>query len=330
MARKRPDPLELKLKRLRDIREGNDFGAETQAELRRHLRDSHNYVVAQAARIVAREHLPEFESELTQAFERFMHDPGRSDSGCKAKEAAIAALREVGCMAATPFVRAMHHKQPEASWGPPVDTAVSLRVNAAHALVECGYHDTCLHLLELLADKEPMCRAAAAEALGRFGTESAELLLRQKATFGDPEPEVVDATLSALVAANPQRSLTFIARYLDAAPEIANSAALAIAEARSDAAFEILQQRWQRCFASSERERLCVPIALTRVDAAIDFLLAHIRSGPPRLGTAAIAALGMYNRDSTLAARVRTAAGNPANLGAALAEHFPNPLSQEG
>jgi hypothetical protein len=123
VARKRPDPLELKLKRLREIREGSDFGETIQSELRRHLRDSHNYVASQAARIVAREHLPEFENDLVKAFERFFADAAGSDPGCKAKEAAIAALRELGCMAAAPYIRAIRHKQPEASWGPPVDTA---------------------------------------------------------------------------------------------------------------------------------------------------------------------------------------------------------------
>ncbi|MFT5131019.1 MAG: hypothetical protein ACI8W8_004652 [Rhodothermales bacterium] len=324
MARKRPDPLELKLKHLRDIREGNDFSDSIQVELRRHLRDSHNYVASQAARIIARERLPEFEDDLALTFERFMENPVESDPGSKAKEAAIAALRELGCMAAVPYIRAIRHIQPEAAWGPPVDTAVSLRVNAAHALVECGYHDADLHLLDLLADKEPICRSAAAEALGRLATETAELLLRQKANFGDPEPEVMDATLSALVAANPLRSLEFVARFLRGTPAAANSAAIAIAEARSVAAFEILAAHWEQCFAASEREQLCFAIALTRIEPAFDFLLEQIRDGHVRIATAVIKALGMYSGDAKIRARVHDAASQRSDLRPLLlAEHFP-------
>lgn len=323
MTRKRPDPLELKLKRLRDIREGSDFDESIQTELRQHLRDSHNYVASQAARIVARERLPDFDDDLVLTFERFMDDPAASDPGCKAKEAAIAGLRELGCMAAAPYIRAIRHTQPEASWGPPVDTAVSLRVNAAHAIVECGCPDAAISLLDLLADEEPICRSAAAEALGRLGTETAELLLRQKATMGDPEPEVLDATLSALVAANPVRSLEFVARYLRAAPHVANSAAIAIAEARSMPAFEILAAHWQQCFAASDCERLCMPIALTRLEAAFDFLFEHLREGHVRIATAVITAFGMYNSDAKLAARVHEAASARPELRSALAEHFP-------
>ena len=79
------------------------------------------------------------------------------------------------------------------------------------------------------------------------GTSAAIVLLRFKARTGDKEPEVVVECLNALMSAAAEESLAFVGQFLrSTTEEIAEGAALALAESRRPDAFELLKERWPR------------------------------------------------------------------------------------
>ena len=260
-----------------------------------------NLLVAKAARLVGEARLAGWGPALEQAFQRFMTDPAKTDKGCEAKIEVVRALRAIEWPRADVFLRGVRHVQMEGSFGPPVDTAAVLRGECGMALVEIGYPEALRELVPLLVDPEPATRAGAARALGGSGAPEAALLLRLKVLTGDEKAEILGECFSALLALEPERSLEFVAGYVDSDDvEVAEAAALALGETRREAALKILRDKWERGGDRELRRTLLLAIATMRIEPAFEFLLGLIGRG----NRDALAAMEIYKDEPTLWERV--------------------------
>jgi len=284
--------------------------AELLPALRQHLASKQNLVVAKAAEMTRDANLSALAPELAGAFARFMIEPAKSDRGCGAKEAIARALYEL----APPgndavefvFISGIHHRQLEGSYGPPIDTASALRGWCALGLVRIGYKRMHDELAELLADPEPQARIMAARAIAYAGHDTGTPLLRLKCLAGDREPEVLSECLLALGKLAGPRAATLITRFLDSTDEsISATAALALGEMRSPLALAPLRARWSTKPHAQDRSPLLLPIALSRLPEAIDFLIEIIATAPEPLATEALQAMKMYRGDSATRERLR-------------------------
>jgi len=266
--------------------------------LRKALTNRNNFVVAKAADLVRQLQLTQLTPELLNAFDRFMlrsgkEDPVKSDPQCWAKNAISRTLAAFEHQDAAVFLRGMHHIQLEPSYGGASDSAGTLRATCALALVQCRSlleADLLTHLIELLGDKDKAVRAEVVRAIEQVGSPSAALLLRLRAILdsnlksrkpGQPpeeEPEVLGACYSGIFRIEGPKSIPWIARFLADADDPAAEAALAIAGTHSAQGFEVLRDR----FAEESDPWFCSvllsAIALTRQDAAVEFLLDQVRT----------------------------------------------------
>ena len=220
-------------------------------------------------------------------------DPVKSDPQCWAKNAISRTLAAFEHQDAAVFLRGMHHIQLEPSYGGASDSAGTLRATCALALVQCRSlleADLLTHLIELLGDKDKAVRAEVVRAIEQVGSPSAALLLRLRAILdsnlksrkpGQPpeeEPEVLGACYSGIFRIEGPKSIPWIARFLADADDPAAEAALAIAGTHSAQGFEVLRDR----FAEESDPWFCSvllsAIALTRQDAAVEFLLDQVRT----------------------------------------------------
>ena len=244
--------------------------------LRKALAHRNNFIVARAADLVREFRIAQLISELLIAFERFFENPGKTDPQCWAKNALSRALAALDHQEAEAFLRGMRHIQMEPVWGGQSDTAGTLRATCALALVQCRSltdADLLAHLIELMGDKEKTVRAEAARAIEQVGSPSASLLLRLKAIVGSDEPEVLGACYGGILRIEGISAIPWIGRFLAIADDNAAEAALALAATHSPEGFHALRE----CFAKANdpwwRSVLLSAIALTRQDAALEFLL---------------------------------------------------------
>jgi hypothetical protein len=249
--------------------------------LRKALAQRSNYLVAKAADLSRDLHLTELIPDLVAAFDRFFVNPLKTDPQCWAKNAISKALAALEYEEADVYLRGMRHIQLEPVWGGQSDTATTLRATCALALVPCrSLSETQLlnYLLELFADKEKSVRAEAARAVASVGSPAAALLLRLRAVLGGDEPEVVGACFSGILSIEGTAAVPWVSRFLATADDAAAEAALAIAADRSAAAFAALRDRFLEEHDPWFLGVLLSAIALTRQEAAIDFLLALVRT----------------------------------------------------
>jgi HEAT repeat protein len=297
---------------------------EAREELRKHLASKASLVVARASEIVARIDDHEFVPDLIAAFHRFMLDSAKTDKGCAAKTGLVKALLAADCDDEEIFRTGIRHVQLEPTWGGRADTAAPLRALCGLGLVQMGSPDAMNELAALLADREADARIGAARALAHCGP-TAVPLLRFKVLTGDAEPLVVAECLSGLMASSPSASFEFVATFVDQKyPLLYEHAALALSESRLPRVFEVLNEKWTATFDREFKQTLLLPIALTRSEAARDFLIWVLESGDVRMATAAIAALRIYREDPTMRKRAEAAIGGPnkAQLLAALRREF--------
>jgi len=284
---------------------------EARKELRKHLSSKTSLIVAKAAEIVARIEDHQFIPDLIAAFHRLMQDPSKSDKGCAAKTAIVKALLALDSDDEEIYRIAVRHVQHEPTWGGRSDTAAQLRALGGLGLVQIGSPDAMNELAGLLADKEGDARIGAARALSHCGATAAPLL-RFKILTGDEETAVIAECLSGLMSSSPSASFEFVARFVDPHySELYEHAALALAESRLPEVFELLKEKWSGTFDREFKRALLLPMALTRDEAARDFLLSVIESGEARLGTAAIEALRIYREDPTIRKRIAEVIGGP-------------------
>jgi len=249
--------------------------------LRKALENRNNFVVGKAADLLREFQLTQLIPSLLIAFDRFFADPVKTDPQCWAKKALSRALAAFEHQDAATFLRGMRHIQLEPVWGGRSDTAGTLRATCALALVQCrnlAEPDLLAHLVDLLGDKDKAVRAEVVRAIEQVGSPSASLLLRLKAVLGADEPEVLGACYSGILRIEGVGAIPWVSRFLAATDDPAAEAALAIAGTHSSQGFAVLRE----CFAQEAdpwfRTVLLSAIALTRQDAALEFLLDLVRT----------------------------------------------------
>jgi len=266
-----------------------------------------NHVIAAAANTAERLEASGLAQDLVDSFLALMRDPAKRDPGCKALLAIAKALAAIDHHAAQVYFAGIRHVQMEGSFGPPVDTAAGLRGVCAQGLARMLHPDALEECVTLLADREPAARAGAVRAIADTGSREGVLLLRFKALTGDASTEVMSECFTALMRMAPAPSLAFVGQFLyDGAEEIAEAAAFALGESHLTAAFELLRKSWEATADPERKRTLLLAIAMLRLDDSLEFLLTRVSEDSERPASDAIAALGLYARDETVRARVKS------------------------
>jgi len=307
-------------------------------QLRMVLTHRNNFLVCKAAKLVAESELTTLLPDVLAAYERFFIEAEKSDPKCWAKEALSKALVKLGHRTKAAYLRGMRHHQLEASWGPRVDTAGSLRGTCTHALVDCpGISDAELltALLEPLTDTDKTVRIEAARAIAQVGGVSAALILRLRALLGpaagdESEPEVMGAVYSALLSLEGERAIAVVANNLEAGNDLAAEAAFALADLRTPEVLAALIHRLRAGADSWFGSVLMSAIALTRLPAAFDYLIALI-ARDAREAPTAIEAIGGAAPNAEMHARVLQAVeqAGSSRLTQAMRQHMPAPAQPD-
>jgi HEAT repeat protein len=306
--------------------------------LRKALTNRSNFIVAKAADLIRDLSLTQLTPELLTAFDHFFEDPTKTDPQCWAKNAISKALAAFEHQDATVFLRGMKHIQPEPSYGGPSDSAGTLRATCALALVQCRSlrePDLLTHLIELLADKDKSVRTEAARAIEQVGSPSAALLLRLRTILDsnlrsrkpgeepEEEPEVLGACYSGILRIEGPSAIPWVAKFLASEDDPAAEAALAIAGTHSMQAFEVLREHLAQASDPWFRSVLLSAIALTRQEAAQEFLLDQVRTESQQAEAAIEAILRAAPSDESVKRLETLVAGNP-YLARAFAKSNPN------
>jgi HEAT repeat protein len=252
--------------------------------LRNALANKNNFIAAKAADLVREFNLQQLTPDLLKSLGHFLENPEKSDPQCWAKNATSRALAAFELQEPEVFLRGMRHVQFEPVYGGRSDTAGTLRATCALALVQCRSltNDELLtHLIDLFADKDKTVRAEVARAVEQVGSPSASLLLRLRAALGNDEPEVLGACYSGILRLEGVSAISWVSRFLVSGDDAAGEAALAIAGTHSPQAFDALQKALDAAHDSWFRSVLLSAIALTRQDAAMEFLLDLVKSESP-------------------------------------------------
>ena len=259
--------------------------ASTLAPLRQALTHRNNFIVAKAAKLVALREHHTLTDDLASAFRRFLqNDCAKADPQCWAKNALAQTLAAFDYQDEELFLSGMRHIQLEPVWGGSSDTAGTLRGICALALVNCrslSSRDVLAHLTPLFADKQVPVQVNAARAVEQIGSDAAALLLRLRAELGSGEPELLGTCYSGVLRLEGPAAIPWAARFLHTlSPDEASAeAAFAIAETRTDAAWHLLKEQYNVARDPDFRATLLTALALTRQDAALDFLFSLVKEG---------------------------------------------------
>lgn len=297
---------EEKLSAIRELGQ-EPITEDTRKALVKALRGANNILVAEAAKVVGKLSMEELIPDLLKAFDRFLDNPLKRDKGCLAKEAIIEALDKLEYDEKAIFLQGIKYFQVEPAYLRPVDTAAILRGKCAFALVRIGCSNVVFKLVELLTDPEPQARIAAVKSLTGISSDISEPLLRLKAKQGDEDHQVAAECLFALMQVNSENSMSFVERFLDTddlsalsnrALILAENAALAIGESRLEKALEILQHHREKCMNPEFQDMLLMPIALTRLEGAFDYLIDVIENGHKQSAVSAVNAIKIFGGES--------------------------------
>jgi HEAT repeat protein len=301
--------------------------------LRKALTNRNNFVVAKAADLIRQFELTQLTPDLLTAFDRFFEDPVKTDPQCWAKNALSRTLAAFDHQDPDVFLRGMKHIQLEPSYGGPSDSAATLRATCALALVQCRRltePELLAHLIELIDDKDKSVRVEAIRAIEQVNSTSAALLLRQRAILSphlnskmlDDEPEALGACYSGILRIEGPSAIPWVARFLDTSDDPAAEAALAIAGTHTPQAFETLKQHFNHASDPWFTSVLLSAIALTRQDAATEFLLDQVRADSLHSEPALEALLRSAPSDEIVKRLKASVSGNP-RLSRAFATHRP-------
>jgi HEAT repeat protein len=278
------------------------------AEIQNALLGSNNYLAAQAAAVIAARQLSDLVLDLLSAYDFFMEYPAKRDKGCLAKTAIIKALVDLDSYQEQLYLQGVRYVQLEPVYGGQADTAADLRSQSLSGLLQIGYQDIYFELVNLLQDSELQCRMTAVSALVALATDTGELLLRAKCLSGDDDPKVIDNCFAGLLEINLGRSLPFVGQFVAEEDEVlAESAALALGETSDLRAFKLLHGVWQSTVSEKRKKALMLPIALTRQEAAFEFLFETIKRGPEGYARAAVDACRIYDYDDNFQGRLKEA-----------------------
>lgn len=291
------DPIERALNRLSELRHADAL--ETVAEeVRGFLRNRSNLVVAKAAKVVRELQIKALVPEMVAAFDKLMNDAPRLDKRCAATTEIVGALYELNYVEPAPYLAGLKHVQMEASFGPPVDEAAKLRAVSAQGLVRTRHPDALAEVMQLLVDREPAARIGALRALAVNGGEAGILLLKLKVLTGDVEPAVLGECFAGLLEASRDRSVPFVAKYIDSEDgDVAEAAMLALGESRLPAAYEVLKEKCATTIAMPEKKVLLAAMAASKLDEAIAFLVSLIETESIPTAAAGLEALSIYSRN---------------------------------
>ena len=282
--------------------------------LRKALTHRNNFITAKAADLIREFGLQELTPDLLKAFDRFFAHGEKSDPQCWAKNAISRALAVFELQDADVFLRGMRHIQMEPVWGGRSDTAGTLRATCALALVQCRSlteMNLLAHLIDLVVDKDKAVRTEVIRAIEQVGSPSASLLLRQRAMLGNDEPEVLGACFGGVLRVEGTRAIPWVGRFLASADDSAGEAALAIAGTRSPEAFAALRTALADASDPWFRSVLLSAIALTRDEAAIDFLLDLVKNESLDAETAIAALCGSAPSEDMVNRLKKLTSGNP-------------------
>lgn len=265
--------------------------AEAEPALKKALKDRSNFVVKKAARIVGELGLTGLVPDLLAAYGRFFGDPAKTDTQCWAKTAIATTLKDLGYDESEPFYRGLSHVQWEPVWGGREDSAGALRATCVVALPGCraDTFELLVKLSDALADRDRGVRAEAALTLGHIGHEAGAAPLRLKAKMGDPEPEVLGACFSAMLALDAFDPVGFVAGFLDAHEEDTRTEAYgALAAASQREAFEVLEKHWGR--EPLARRAIALALAASPREEAVGLWREAIEREPLQVAEAALEA----------------------------------------
>jgi HEAT repeat protein len=296
------------------FKQGSTLDPEQIEHLRKALAHRNNFIVSKAARLVAEAELAALLPDLLAAYARFFNDPVKTDPKCWAKEALAKALVKLEHREKDTYLRGLRHIQMEPSFGPPADSAGTLRATCAHALVDCpGLSDSELlaFLLEALTDTDKSVRIEAARAIANVGGISAPLILRLRAQLGlvPPDrdtPEVLGAVYSSLLSLDGPAAIPLVSKALEPGDDLAAEAAFALADMRTTEALAPLLARFNAGVDPWFSGVLLSAIALTRLPQASDFLLDLI-TRDTREASSAIEAIARSSPSDELRVRVAQA-----------------------
>ncbi len=147
--------------------------------------------------------------------------------------------------------------------------------------------------------------------------------------LGDQSSAVTGACLSALLLADPEPSLPFVAEFLRHGEEAVQAdAALALGESRRADALDVLIRHWPHARNESLAEVLPLAMALTRLPAGLEFLLGVLATGKALAAAATLSALTIHRHNDAIKARI--AAAVEARGDAALLDRFRRKFDANG
>jgi uroporphyrinogen-III synthase len=129
--------------------------------------------------------------------------------------------------------------------------------------------------------------------------------------LGSDEPEVLGACYGGILRIEGVRAIPWITRFLPAGDDAAGEAALAIAATHSAEGFHALQDALEKTRDPWFRSVLLSAIALTRQDAAMDFLLNVVSTETRDAEGALEAIVRAMPSEETLLRLEKQAAGKP-------------------
>lgn len=292
------------------------------------LQSRSNQIVAKAARRARDFALAELTPAMLAAYQRFLRQPVKTDSGCVAKLALIEALVATGeCDVADFFLAASRYIQMQGAFGPPIDTAPQVRAVALDGLLNCSFTVGLWEAARLLADKEVAARLGAAAVLGNYSADATGALLRAKIYHGDSEIAVLGECFASLLRSEVAAHLPLVAEFLNlTAPlppklaesiaagqflreELAEAAALALAESKAAEAVELLAQSWDKA-SGTWQERLTLPLAISGAVENSQRLLSALSGETVSLALRALNALKYSRQFQELAPQIKQAAQN--------------------
>lgn len=278
-------------------------------ELRKLLADTNHHVVSDAAYVAEKYSLRELIPDLEAAFDRLIPGGVKADKGCLAKSAIVSALDELEYEDRDNiFYRGIGYFQLEPGFGAPDDTAAEMRGRCGMALARLGGPEIFFHLGALAMDPEPQARSAAVKALVHLGSRQSELLLRMKILAGETHPDIMSECFSGLIAIDPEHSMDFVAGFLeDTDISRVEDAAIALGESRNLQAFEILCRYRENAILSQHRQSVILPIALTRLEEAFDYLIDIIGNESVESAVRAVESLPVMGVDDAHRERIEQA-----------------------